>query len=178
MHRVHHHRHRGVSLVECAIAVAVSATALGLAVPNLTDLRDRHRLDGVAAQLETDLMLARSEAVARNDGVRLDLQGDAAGSCYVLHDGRAGDCRCTATELPVCRAGVQAIRHARFPAAGPIQVSSRSASIVFDPALGTVTPTATIKVSGAAGTVHQVINIMGRVRSCVPAPGRAGYPTC
>ena len=162
MHRAHH-RHRGVSLVECAVALAITATALGLALPSLTELRDRHRLDAVAAQLETDLMLARSEAVARHDGVRLDLQSDQGGSCYVLH---------------VCRAGLQAIRHARFPAAGPIQVSSRSASIVFDPALGTVTPTATIKVSGAAGTVHQVINIMGRVRSCVPAPGRAGYPTC
>ena len=65
-------------------------------------------------------------------------------------------------------------RQVTFPANGPVQLTSRSVSIAFDPERGTVTPTTTFKLKATAGkTVHQIVNIMGRVRSCSPdnAPG-------
>jgi type IV fimbrial biogenesis protein FimT len=171
-------RSRGLTLVEAAIVVALVAVIAGIALPEFRQLRARHQLDGAAAQLETDLMLARSEAVARAGSVRVEFSSDAGGSCYVMHDGATGDCRCASDALPVCVAGANTLRSASFPLGGPVQVASRSSSIVFDAVLGTVTPTATIRVVGGIGSVHQVVNIMGRVRSCVPAPGRSGYPTC
>ena len=171
-------RHRGLTLVEAAIVVALVAVIAGIALPEFRQLRARHQLDGAAAQLETDLMLARSEAVARAGAVRVEFTTDAGGSCYVIHDGATGDCRCASDALPVCSGGTRALRSVSFPPGGPVQVASRSASIVFDAVLGTVTPTATIRLVADLGSVHQVVNIMGRVRSCVPAPGRAGYPTC
>ena len=169
---------RGVSLVECAITVAVVAVSLGIALPSLKDLRARHQLDGVAAQLETDLMLARAEAVARNATVRMSFQASDAGSCYVLHTGAAADCSCSGSGEVTCRAPVQALRTAFFGRTSDVQLSSRSTSIAFDPTLGTVTPTATIQIVSPAGSVHQIINIMGRVRSCTPSTKLSGYPRC
>jgi type IV fimbrial biogenesis protein FimT len=44
---------------------------------------------------------------------------------------------------------------------------------------GTVTPTGTVTVTTRDGrALKQTVNIMGRVRSCAPAPGLPGYRTC
>jgi type IV fimbrial biogenesis protein FimT len=56
-----------------------------------------------------------------------------------------------------------------FANQGPVQVRSASKSLTFDPLKGTVTPTATLRVEGKDGrAIHQVINLLGRVRSCSP----------
>jgi len=50
---------------------------------------------------------------------------------------------------------------------------------LFDPVRGTSTPTATVQLSARNGTaIHQVMNIMGRVRSCSPAAAVSGYRRC
>jgi type IV fimbrial biogenesis protein FimT len=53
-------------------------------------------------------------------------------------------------------------------------VRSASKSITFDAVRGTVTPTATLRVEARDGrAIHQVVNLLGRVRSCSPL-GRVG----
>jgi type IV fimbrial biogenesis protein FimT len=42
---------------------------------------------------------------------------------------------------------------------------------------GTVTPTASIQLRSAAGQLRQVVNVMGRVRTCTP-DGVPGYRAC
>ena len=60
----------------------------------------------------------------------------------------------------------------------PMQ-SAITASVLFDPLHGTSTPSATFRILGRQGkAIHQVINVMGRVRSCTPTGGVAGYPNC
>ena len=170
---------RGLSLVESTMALAVIAVTLGAALPTFTQARDRRHLEGAAAQLATDLRHARSLAVSHRTPIRLSVQQASGGSCYVVHTGAAGDCQCTGTGTATCSANAQALRVVGFDADQPVQMLSNSRSILFDPDRGTVSPTGTVKLqlpSGAA--IHEVINIMGRVRACSPAPALAGYPAC
>lgn len=169
---------RGLTLIECVTAVAVLAVVLGAALPGFGQLRARQHLDGAAAQLETDLLLARSEAVARNESVRVAFGADAGSSCYVIHTGPAGGCRCDARAEAVCGPGTDLVRDVQFDARHPVQLRSHAASLLFDAVRGTVTPTATVRLDAAAGTVHAIVNIMGRVRHCTPTPALPGYPLC
>ncbi|MFO1294734.1 MAG: GspH/FimT family pseudopilin [Rubrivivax sp.] len=171
-------RPAGFSLTESMAALAVSLVALGSAVPGFETARERRQLEGVAAQLETDLQLARSEAVALNRTVRIAFDADAAGACYIVHTGGAQQCRCGASG-PECAADVAVLRHVRVAAAGGVTLSANVRSMVFAPLEGTVTPTATMRVAGGNGReIRQIINIMGRVRSCSPGARVGGLPAC
>jgi len=171
-------RQRGLTLVEAATVTAIVAVLIGVAAPSLHDTVLRRQVEGVAAQLETDLQLARAEAVARNETVRMAFVRDASGSCYVLHTGAAGGCRCDGQGETRCMPGAEALRTVPLGAASPVQIRANSASMAFDATRGTVTPTGTLRVQSAAGSLHQIVNIMGRVRSCTPDGWLVGYRPC
>ena len=171
-------RDAGVTLIEAATVTAIVAVLIGIAVPSFQDARARRQLEGVAAQLETDLQLARSEAVARNESVRVGFTRDAGGSCYVLHTGPAGGCRCDGAGTTSCGAGAEPLRAVPLGAGYPVQLQSNGASILFDAIKGTVTPTATLRVLSPVGELRQVVNVMGRIRTCSPEGAVAGYRRC
>lgn len=178
-HSTHRGRQHGLTLVESCIATLVSAITVGVAAPSFQQARDQRHLDGVAAQLATDVRHARSMAVARHEQVRLTLRRAAADSCYVVHTGSANDCSCAADGSASCSAGAQVLQSAGFPAGGPVQVHANTASMLFDADRGTVTPAGTLTVQDGSGrAVRQVVSIMGRVRACSPAGAVAGYPAC
>ncbi len=169
---------RGMTLVESLVSLAVTTITLGTAVPAFDAARERRHLDGAAAQLETDIHLARSLAVAQNRTIRVSFASNAAGSCYVVHSGSAGDCRCDASGAASCRGSAQALRSAGYPSDLPLRLSSNSASMAFEHIRGTVTPTSTVRIVGRERSVHVITNIMGRVRSCSPTSPSFGYPAC
>ena len=170
---------RGLSLVESLLAVAIAAIATGATLPGFQQALDQRRLEGAAAQLHTDLQLARSEAVARNRTLRMSFGTSSSGSCYVVHTGTAGSCICHDSGTPVCTTGAEPMRSVNFAAEGRVQVQSNVSSMVLDPAKGTVSPTGTLRVLGADGrAVHVVVNIMGRARKCSPGSNMPGYPSC
>ena len=172
-------RQTGLTLVECAITTTIMAIVAGMALPSFGTARERRHIEGAAAQLETDIQLARSLAVARNQAVRMSFERGTNSSCYIVHTGVAGDCRCADDGSAVCTAGAEPLRSVRYGVGVPLSLQSNSRSILFDPVKGTITPTATVRVTGAGGAaIHQVVNIMGRVRSCSPAPALAGYRVC
>jgi len=170
---------RGLSLVESMLAMAIVAIATGATLPGFQQALEQRRLEGAAAQLHTDLQLARSEAVARNRTLRMSFGTGASGSCYVVHTGTAGSCGCDNSGAPVCTSGAEALRSVHFAAGGQVQLQSNVSSMVLDPAKGTVSPTGTLRVLGAEGrAVHVVVNIMGRARKCSPGSAMPGYPAC
>lgn len=171
-------RQAGLTLLESLITLAVSAVVLGTAVPNLQQIRERRQIDAAAAMLETDIQHARSLAVATGGPVRLSFESSSDASCYVVHTGNAGDCSCTTTGGAVCSGNARALQSVRWGAETAVRIVSNTPSLRFDADRGTVTPTATMRVQGAVGAVHQVVNIMGRVRSCSPAPALPGYRSC
>jgi type IV fimbrial biogenesis protein FimT len=172
-------RQRGVTLVETMIVVAVSAVVLGTAAPSFRQMSARHQVEGPAIELASDLLFARSEAISRNESVRVSFQSPAAGACYVLHTGDAGDCVCGGSGPALCSNGAREIKTVLLPAGRPVSVQSNVASMLFHPVRGTTTPAGTVKVLGANGyAIHHVVNLMGRVRSCAPAANMPGYKPC
>jgi type IV fimbrial biogenesis protein FimT len=172
-------RQRGLSLVECTTAMAIAAAALGTVAPGFGTLKANKQLAAAAAEFETDVHLARSLAVSRNATVRISFDSQAGASCYVLHGGGAGDCTCAATGLAVCVDGVESLRVVHFPAQSQVALSANVASVVFDPVKGTSTPAGTARfVSPKGAAVHQVVNVMGRVRSCSPGKAVSGFKAC
>jgi|JRYF01.1.fsa_nt_gb type IV fimbrial biogenesis protein FimT len=171
-------RQAGLSLVEILIPLAVAAVLLGSALPSLQSMLQRRHLEGTAAQLETDLQLARSAAVAANRTLRLELPADRPAVCYVLHDGPAGSCTCGDDGAPRCSEGVTPWRSVSHPPGHPVRLTANVRSITFDPVKGTVTPTATLRLAAPVGQLRLVINVMGRVRHCSPDGALPGAPAC
>lgn len=171
---------RGWTLVEGLVVMAIAALALGTVVPGFADLLERRRIEGVAAEMSADLQFVRTEAVSRNRGLRIGFEHDAAGStCYVIHTGPSGACRCLTGAPAVCDAGAEAIKTLSFPAGARPGVWANVPSIRIDPVRGTVSPTATLRIRSAERPgLHHVVNLLGRVRTCTPPGGLPGYPAC
>ena len=70
----------GFTLLEALVVLALLAVLLTLAAPGMSGLRQQHQMQGQAEQLQASLMLARSQAVARQQRVTLCVQG-AAQTC-------------------------------------------------------------------------------------------------
>jgi type IV fimbrial biogenesis protein FimT len=136
-------------------------------------------LDGSMGELSTDLHFARSEAVVRNEGVRVSFHAVPGGSCMVIHTGATADCGCDADGVAQCVDGARLIKSNYYAASRSIAVTANVASMRFEPTHGTVTPAGTVTIASAGGpTVRHVVNIMGRVRTCSPGGSAPGYKAC
>ncbi len=62
-------RGMGFTLLEALVVVALLGILVGLTAPAMTDLRARHRLQGLAESFLDSLVLARSEALRRQQKV-------------------------------------------------------------------------------------------------------------
>jgi type IV fimbrial biogenesis protein FimT len=168
---------RGVSMIECCVVLAIGGILAGSALPSFKDNLDKRTIEGVSSEVRTDLMYARSEAVSRNEGVRVSFYEGAAGRCYVVHTGGRADCRCDGSGPAVCGSGAVALKTVN-PSRG-VQVVANVSSLRFDPTNGTTSPTGTVCTVPQNGrAVHNVVNIMGRVRTCSPAAAGAPCAPC
>jgi type IV fimbrial biogenesis protein FimT len=167
---------KGVSLVETLCVLAILLVLLGSSLPLFNDLRMGQRLLAVAALLESDIHLARSTAIRSGQPVRLVVQAaPSGGSCYMVHNGASDACTCDDNGHARCVAGVQVLRIESQTAAAGVVLRALPHPVLFDGRKGTVTPTATLRLASRDGrAIHQVINIMGRVRSCSPAGASVG----
>ena len=82
-------RHKGFTLVELMITLAIAAILLALAAPGFRSLIERNRLQSAASNLYASLMLARSEALKRNQPV---------GVCKGTATASAASCTTTGTD--------------------------------------------------------------------------------
>ncbi len=171
-------RTRGVTLVEALCAISILATSVGLAMPSLKSWKERQALLSAAAELETDIQYARSHAVAHNVPVHLTVRTAPEGACYVMHTGEPDACTCTTDYGPVCNGGnADTLRYSAYPKDGIVKLLNRNTTLTFNPRLGTVTPAATFNLKASSATIHQIVSIMGRTRSCSP-DGVLGTRAC
>lgn len=158
----------GLGMTDLLVALFILAGLLGATLHWSAAMAQRHATEAAAALLETDLRHARALALAMDAPVRFEvLSAIDQPACYVTHTGAAGACRCTAGAAAECAPGVRLLRSVQLPGDGPVQIQHSGRALSFHPGKGTVTPTATFVVNGRDGSsIRQVINIMGRVRSC------------
>ena len=171
-------RRHGLTLLELAIVVAITAIVAATAAPSFTALIDARRLASAATRLAADIQLARSEAISRNQALRLSLFTGTGASCWIVHSGAPADCSCDDAGAR-CGAGARTVRGVVLANNERVSVAGNVTSIVFDPLHGTSTPTGTLRLVGArASAVHHVVNVVGRVRSCSPDGAVPGYSPC
>jgi type IV fimbrial biogenesis protein FimT len=166
-------KQRGVTMIEACITLAIAGILAGSALPSFKDSLDKRKVEGISSEVGTDLRYARSEAVARNTGVRVSFhQG-----CYVLHTGSRDDCHCDGQGPAVCTGDAVALK--TVSASSGVQVVANVSSMRFDPSHGTTSPTGTVCTVPANGrSIHHVVSLMGRVRMCSPAAAGAPCAPC
>jgi type IV fimbrial biogenesis protein FimT len=131
----------------------------------------------MASEVRADLMYARSEAVARNEGVRVSFYEGTAGRCYVVHTGSRSDCACDGVQPASCENSAVALKTVN-PRRG-VQVMANVGSLRFDPTNGTTSPAGTVCTVPARGvSVHNVVSLTGRVRTCLPVTVGATCTPC
>lgn len=168
----------GFTLVELACSTAIVGALLSAALPATDSLMQRQRLQAVAETLRTDLQEVRSMAVQRGSNLQLHFETDTEGTCYIVHQGPEGSCKCDANHEARCEANGQAIRTQWLPASQHVRLAG-GRELRFAAGQGTVTPTATLTLTSDRGdSIKEVISVAGRIRVCTPDQRLGGLPVC
>ena len=72
-------QHRGFTLIELMMTIAVAATLLAIGVPVLLDVTESTKLNAAARELERELQTARLKSVTNNRSLRVMLNCPAVG---------------------------------------------------------------------------------------------------
>lgn len=171
---------RGVSLIEGCMACVALGILLAAALPQLRQIQQRQRLQGIAQTLFTDLQEARSLAVLGAGAVHLRFSQHPQGSCYVVHSGKAGDCVCSDQGQALCLQGTEPIKLQWLPSGrGFDSLRANVPQMSFQPRQGSVTSTGSIDIVGPdRQSIRHIVSIAGRVRSCAPAAPVGRLPPC
>lgn len=169
---------RGLTLIELLITLTLVGALLIGATPSLRHMVQYRRLDGVVQTYLSQLHWARQQAVVLNQPVHLVFGQTATHSCYLFYVGERDRCTCGPADR--CTEGAQALLAAELPVILGVQVTTTSHSaITVDALRGTVTPTFTAVFSASNGqSVRASTSVMGRTRTCSPAPGGPAQPAC
>ena len=174
-------RHAGFTLIECCVAMSVVGVLATTAVPSMQSMLDGQKLRNASADLVSDLRLARDAALTRGENVRITVKTAAGATCTIVHTGAAADCVCGADPAvpPSCSGDATLIRATRLPVSSRVALTTKSPSVVFNAQHGTASPTATYTVTATDGReIRQIVNLMGRIRSCSPQGGVTGQRSC
>lgn len=173
-------RQRGLTLVEISTTLAIASTLATMGIGSFKETTDQHRLGARATELATDLHYLRTEAVSRNRPLRMSFHEDAGGACYVIQSGPASACECSSQGSAQCEdESAEVLKVVAFPLSGRITLDSNVGSILIDSRLGTASPGGTIRLSDPQQReVRQVVNLMGRVRTCAVSGAVGGHPRC
>ena len=172
-------RPRGFTLIELMVTVALAAVLATLVAPSFSSFLAKRRVEGVAAELATDLQYARSEAVSRNMEVRVTF----GPNCYVVHLASATSASCTQSGGASVTPSSALIKSSAVAPGAPVAVTRAAslASFTFDPVIGAAandvgaTPgvVEVASTTSPAWTLQLRVSTQGRVKTC--SPSGTGY---
>ena len=84
---------RGITLIECVIALAIVAALMSIALPSFSDAMARARLRAAAQDLALDLGNARLESVRQGSGLVHVSVRTGNGWCWMVGSVADADCR-------------------------------------------------------------------------------------
>lgn len=173
---------QGLTLIELMIVVAVMAVLAVLAAPSFHDMILMQRLRAVNAQLVTDLQFARSEAVQRQNIVRLSFRSDDTRSCYSIFISRLSitgqRCNCLLGEGSACTSiNTTEVRTVTVPRALGLTVLPPNGEVDafgFSPVTGGLVtiPSDSASVPLASALIETRIDDVRRLRTSVTSAGR------
>ncbi len=172
-------RSRGFSMIELLSVASIAITAVGASVGSAKTLMLTQRLQGMATEVESSVQLARSHAISQGQTVYLAIQQQDGAACVLTHTGERGACTCQANGAAICQGEAELLQHSRLDTSTGVRVQTNASTMAFSALRGMVTPTATIRLIDSQGrALHQIVNVMGRTRTCSPQPAIAGYKAC
>lgn len=184
----HHstHRSRGVTIVELLIGLLILGILIAVTTPSMRGMMLRQRVQGVNAQLVTDLQLARSEVPRRSGSdtsVGVTFGGNDQMSCYSIHANGAASCDCTKTPGQACLPISAEIKTVQVERANGVSFAASSPGgtlLTFSQPHGFASP-AELSVdvqSDTSGRLRTTINALGRPQVCSPDGSIRGVPAC
>lgn len=183
------HAAHGLTIIELVVALIVVGVIVTLVAPSMRGMMARKRVEGINAELLTDLQLARSEVAQRSGSgtpVAVTFGGNADITCYVVHTAPAGVvCDCTlAPDVACTPAGAaSAIKSMQFARAAGITVAASSPSgsrVVFAPPQGLATPSDLVidVQTPANGQLRTAVSGLGVLTVCSPDGSIQGVNSC
>jgi len=147
----------GFTLVEFTIATTVVALLSAIAVPNLSTLMPKYRLNGATRQVMSDLMAARMKAISLNRKVQVFLPlENSPDKIYKICDDANND-----GAVDNCEGNAQ-VKDVQVNYASVVLYSNNNP--IFYPR-GTATNMATVTIKNSKGESKTItINITGRVK--------------
>jgi type IV fimbrial biogenesis protein FimT len=197
MSRTRFMSHRGFTLLELMITVAVLAILIALSAPSFSEYFEKARLRGAADDIVTLLASARGEAVKRNRDVRVNFGGTTSAWCLganaAANPANSGDAipapvACDCTNAAQCTIGGEryVVDASRYP---NVSVGGAGTAFIFDRSLGTQhqigsdTPAATAVTFTSSPRSYRLrlnVSALGHSTVCVPSGSLAisGYKSC
>ena len=172
-------RQGGLTLLELMVAIAILGILVVVAIPSFRDLLVLQRIKGAAELVQTDLMLARSEAVRRNVPVYVKLTTGADGCLGI----GTSQCSCLAGSSDICNIKTTDLSPAggAFPG---IQLSSASATDLQFTAIrgapNVINPAISL-ASTQANPSRQItvkLSLLGLTSVCSPNGSVGGLSAC
>jgi type IV fimbrial biogenesis protein FimT len=159
-----HPKKNGFTLMELMITIAVIAILVAIAAPSMSGLLERRKVHGAGEKLFADLTFAKTEAIKRNNTIRVSFTGNGATWCYGIAVNTA--CDCTASDCTIDGV-LQVTDQDDFPGVSVIADSTLDGSSTsFTPLRGTANA-GNLQFSVASGAeLGVVVSSFGRIRMC------------
>lgn len=154
-------RHKGFTLMELMITVAIIAILAALALPSFQSILEKQRLVGAANTLFANLQYARSEAIKQNQAIRF--QFNTASWCFGVDD-TAADCDCTNVSTCTINTMQKVVSNADYTNVTFAVAGFAGTTIDFDPRQGLPSDSGTFTFSINGQSKAVVLNPVGRVR--------------
>lgn len=174
-------------MVELMITLTISAILLAIAIPQMREYIARKRVSGAAAELVSDIRLARAMVQQENQPIWVHFGSTDDFTCYVVftQGNMINQCDCTRTSTPMCpgtRDAPVPLRHVVIKRDTGITLTTASRYVVYSQAVGAPRlfgGTGEAQISGSSGgSVKVTMGGLTRATACSVSGHTAEFGDC